>query len=71
MLILASNSPRRKELITEYITSDFLIIPSSVNETYDDSKSIEDNIIHIANSNSGFANRSNSCIFNNKFRTIY
>ena len=48
MLILASNSPRRKELITEYITSDFLIIPSSVNEVYDENKSIEENIFHIA-----------------------
>ena len=44
MLILASNSPRRKELITEHITSDFLIIPSNANEIYDESKSIEENI---------------------------
>ena len=44
MLILASNSPRRKELITEHITSDFLIIPSNVNEVYDVNKTIEENI---------------------------
>ena len=44
MLILASNSPRRKELITEHITSDFLIIPSNVNEIYDVNKTIEENI---------------------------
>lgn len=50
MLILASNSPRRKELITGYITSDFLIVPSSVEEKYDESKSIEDNILRIARS---------------------
>ena len=48
MLILASNSPRRKELITSYITSDFLIIPSKVDEAYDTSKSVEENIINIA-----------------------
>ena len=48
MLILASNSPRRKELITEYITSDFLIIPSTSEESFDTSKSIEDNITRIA-----------------------
>lgn len=48
MLILASNSPRRKELITEHITSDFLIIPSNVDEKYDESKSIEDNILNIS-----------------------
>ena len=48
MLILASNSPRRKELITEYITSDFLIMPSNVNEKYDENKSIEDNIYNIS-----------------------
>lgn len=50
MLILASNSPRRKELITGYITSDFLIAPSSIEEKFDESKSIEDNIIRIARS---------------------
>ena len=50
MLILASNSPRRKELITGYITSDFLIVPSSVEEKFDESKSIEDNILRIARS---------------------
>lgn len=48
MLILASNSPRRKELITESITSDFLIIPSAVEESYDPNKTIEENIIRIA-----------------------
>ena len=48
MLILASNSPRRKELITEYITSDFLIIPSTIEESYDPNKSIEENITRIA-----------------------
>ena len=50
MLILASNSPRRKELITGYITSDFLIAPSSIEEKFDESKSIEDNILRIARS---------------------
>lgn len=48
MLILASNSPRRKELITEYITSDFLIIPSSIKEEYDPDLTIEENILNIA-----------------------
>ena len=48
MLILASNSPRRKELITEYITSDFLIVPSKAEEIFDDNKSIEENILQIA-----------------------
>ena len=48
MLILASNSPRRKELITDYITSDFLVIPANIDETYDDSTSIEENVSRIA-----------------------
>lgn len=48
MLILASNSPRRKELITEYITSDFLIIPSNSKEEYKNEETIEENILRIA-----------------------
>lgn len=48
MLILASNSPRRKELITDYITSDFLVIPANIDETYDKSKTIEENVLRIA-----------------------
>ena len=48
MLILASNSPRRKELITEYITSDFLVIPSHVDEKYNQSLSIKENILAIS-----------------------
>ena len=48
MLILASNSPRRKELITEYITSDFLIIPSKASEEYRKSETIGENILRIA-----------------------
>ena len=48
MLILASNSPRRKELITEHITSDFLIVPSSYNESFDPTISIKENILNTA-----------------------
>ena len=48
MLILASNSPRRKELITEYITSDFLIIPSKASEEYRNCETIGENILRIA-----------------------
>ena len=33
MIILASNSPRRKELLKEYLTSSFLIEPSDIDET--------------------------------------
>ena len=48
MLVLASKSPRRKELITDYITSDFLIAVSNKEETFNPSKSIEENILNIA-----------------------
>ena len=33
MIILASNSPRRKELMKEYITPSFLILPSDIDES--------------------------------------
>ena len=33
MIILASNSPRRKDLLKEYITSSFLIEPSNIDES--------------------------------------
>lgn len=50
MIILASNSPRRKELMEKYITPDFLIIPSDVDEKIDDSLSPIDNTVNIAKS---------------------
>ncbi|MBO4682856.1 MAG: Maf family protein, partial [Bacilli bacterium] len=33
MIILASNSPRRKELMEKYVTSSFLIEPSDIDES--------------------------------------
>jgi len=36
MYILASQSPRRKELMTRFISSDFIIVPSNVKEVMDE-----------------------------------
>ena len=42
MIILASNSPRRKELMEKYVTSSFLIEPSKIDESiYEDDDPIK------------------------------
>ena len=48
MIILASKSPRRKELMTKYITSHFSIIPSSYEEEIDNNISPIDNVLNIS-----------------------
>ena len=48
MLILASKSPRRKQLLEEYVTSSFLIVPSSYEEELDLNKSPLDNVCNLA-----------------------
>lgn len=46
-LILASQSPRRRELIS-LLNLPFQVVPSEIEEVFDDSLSIEDNLINIA-----------------------
>lgn len=48
MLILASKSPRRKELLEEYITSNFIIEPSTYGEDIDDNLTPIENVKNIA-----------------------
>ena len=45
-IVLASNSPRRKEMLTEFI--DFEVISKFIDETYDESKSEHVNVMSIA-----------------------
>lgn len=47
VLILASQSPQRRKLI-ENITSNFLVVPSSYDEKWEEDKTVEENIIHFA-----------------------
>lgn len=48
MLILASKSPRRKQLLAKYLTSNFIIIPSQYNEEIDNNISPLENVKKIA-----------------------
>ena len=48
MLILASKSPRRKQLLEENINSSFLIIPSSYEEELDINKTPLENVCRLA-----------------------
>lgn len=48
MIILASNSPRRKELMEKYITTNFLVIPSDVDEITNPDLSPIENTMNIA-----------------------
>ena len=48
MIILASNSPRRKELMEKYITKDFLVVPSQIEEISNPNLSPIENTLNIA-----------------------
>ena len=48
MFVLASQSPRRKELMGKYIASSFLIDPSNSDELQNDNLSPEENVMNIA-----------------------
>lgn len=48
MIILASQSPRRKELMEKFISTSFLVIPSYVNEVINHNLSPIENVINIA-----------------------
>ena len=48
MFILASQSPRRKELVTRYITRDFFISPSHYEEKLDIHLSPIENVMNLA-----------------------
>lgn len=51
--ILASASPRRKELLSKFI-SDFKIIPAGTDETFDPQKPVLEEIINIAKKKAAF-----------------
>lgn len=46
-IILASASPRRKELL-EFLTKDFEIIPSHVEEKLEENLSLEEQAMHLS-----------------------
>ena len=46
-IILASNSPRRKELLAEH-NIDFEVIKSDIEETLDDNKTVLENVMNLA-----------------------
>ena len=46
-IILASNSPRRKELLKEY-EIDFEVIPSNVDEVIDETLNVYENVMNLA-----------------------
>jgi len=48
MIILASQSPRRKELMEKYISTSFLVIPSHIDEEINNNISPLENVINIA-----------------------